>query len=457
MILTMKQKFDKTDKLTYMTKTPVKRLVCTLALPTMASMLVTAFYNLADSFFAGRIDNSSSAAIGIALPLMAIIQALGFFFGHGSGNCISRLLGSGRGQEAERFAATGFFSAFFAGVLLSIFGLVFLDPFVRLFGATETGFESARSYIRIILLGAPFMMSSLVLNNQLRFQGNAFYAMIGIVSGAALNIALDPLFMFACGMGVAGAALATVVSQCAGFALLIAGTFRGGTIRIRFKNFRPSLPILKNVAGGGLPSLCRQGLSAVASVLLNLAAGPFGDAAIAAMSIVSRITMFASSALLGFGQGFQPVCGFNYGAARYDRVREAFFFCVKVAAIALLLISALGFAFSRPLVTLFRNDSQVVEIGARALRMQCLTFPLMAWLIPSNMLLQTIGKTFRASVVSLSRQGLCFVPFILALPPFYGILGIQLSQPVADVLSFLIAIPLTLTVLRELKNKIASC
>lgn len=440
------------DKFTYMTQTPVKKLVGTLAVPTMISMLVTSIYNLADTYFAGQIGTSESAAIGIALPLMAIIQALGFMFGHGSGNYISRLLGSHRGQEADRVASVGFFSAFIAGGVLGALGLIFLSPFVRLLGATETSFELSKDYIGIVLIGTPFMMSSLVLNNQLRFQGSAFYAMAGIVSGAVLNIALDPIFMFACHMGVAGAALATVISQFVGFVLLLIGCSRGENIHIRLRNFRPGLHIYRRIFGGGLPSLCRQGLASVAAVLLNLAAKPYGDAAIAAMSIVSRITMFASSALLGFGQGFQPVCGFNYGAKLYQRVRDAFFFCVKVAAFALIAISVLGFVFAPQLVTLFRDDPEVIKIGALALRMQCVSFPFMAWLIPSNMLLQTIGKTFKASVVSLARQGLCFLPFILILPRFYGILGIQLSQPIADVLSVAIAVPLTITVLRELKR-----
>ena len=448
----MRSEHRTTDKFTYMTGTSVKRLVCTLAVPTIISMLITSLYNLADTFFAGQIGTSESAAIGIALPLMAIIQALGFMFGHGSGNYISRLLGAHRGEEADRVASVGFFSAFITGTVLGVLGILFLDPFVRLLGATETSFAPARDYIRIILIGTPFMMSSLVLNNQLRFQGSAVYAMVGIVSGAVLNIGLDPLFMFVCDMGVAGAALATVISQFVGFLLLIAGCYRGENIHIRLRNFRPSLFLYRRIFGGGLPSLCRQGLSSVAAILLNLAAKPYGDAAIAAMTIVSRIAMFANSALLGFGQGFQPVCGFNYGARLYRRVREAFYFCVKVAAVALVLLGVLGFAFAGPLVALFRNDPEVIRVGTLALRMQCVTFPLMAWIIPSNMLLQTIGKTFKASVVSLARQGLCFVPFILLLPRFYGILGIQLSQPIADVLSLLIAVPLTLSVLRELRR-----
>ena len=321
---------NQADKFARMTQTPIPRLITTLAVPTIISMMITSVYNMADTFFVGRIGTSATGAVGVVFSLMAVIQAIGFMFGQGSGNYIARSLGGQDFRDASRMSATGFFSALIVGGLITLFGLLFLDPLVRLLGATETILPYARDYARYILLGASYMTASLVLNNQLRFQGSASYAMVGIAAGGILNIALDPLFIFVFGMGIAGAAIATVISQFVSFCILLAGCTRGGNIRIHFRDFTPRWELYREILRGGLPSLWRQGLASVATICLNLAAGPYGDAAIAAMSIVSRVNMFASSALIGFGQGFQPVCGFNYGARLYRRVREGFWFCVRV-------------------------------------------------------------------------------------------------------------------------------
>ena len=436
-----------------MTEAPVKRLVCKMAVPTIISMLVTSFYNMADTFFVGRIGTSATGAVGVIFPLMAAIQAVGFFFGQGSGNYISRQLGAQHQDEALRMASTGFFSALGAGFVILAFGMVFQRPLCYLLGATDTIYPYALDYMRWILLGAPYMTAALVLNNQLRLQGNAFYAMIGLVSGAVLNIALDPLLIFGFGMGIAGAALATILSQLVSFCLLLLGVQRSGGVPIHPRFFRPSLSRYRAVMSGGLPSLCRQGLASVSVICLNLAAGPYGDAAIAAMSIVSRVGQFAGSALIGFGQGFQPVCGFNYGAKRYDRVTRAFWFCVRVAVCVLTVLAVAGLIFAPQVIALFRaDDADVIRIGARALRLQCLTLPLLSWVILCNMLLQNIARTVRASVLSMSRQGLFFVPLIFLLPPLLGVLGVQLCQPISDVFSFVIAVPLTVPVLREMKR-----
>lgn len=327
------------EKYIYMTETPVPRLIGELAVPTIISMLVTSFYNMVDTFFVGKIDRQSTAAVGIVFSVMALIQALGFFFGHGSGNYISRRLGAKDFEEAAAMAANGFFLAFLCGLLVMAGGLVFLKPLAVALGSTPTILPYTEDYLRIILIGAPFMTSSLVLNNQLRFQGSAAYAMVGIVTGAVINIVLDPLLIFVCGMGVAGAAAATVISQFCSFLLLLFQSRKGGNIRIQFCNFKPNGHYVKEICRGGIPSLCRQGLASISGILLNHGAGLHGDEAIAAMSIVSRVTMFASSALIGFGQGFQPVCGFNYGAKLYGRVREGFAFCVKYATLFLVGIS----------------------------------------------------------------------------------------------------------------------
>lgn len=442
------QKFDR------MTKTPIPRLIGELAVPTIISMLVTSFYNMADTFFVGKINTSATAAVGIVFPLMAMIQAFGFFCGHGSGNYISRQLGAHNFEDASKMSATGFVSAFVLGLGILVVGFLFTDPLLRIMGSTETILPYARSYMRIILIGAPYMTASLVLNNQLRFQGSAFYSMIGITTGAVLNIGLDPLFIFVLDMGVAGAALATIISQFVSFCLLIAGTFRGGNLRLNLKDFSPSLKYYQNIVKGGAPSLFRQGLGSFATVCLNLMAGPYGDAAIAAMSIVTRISQFAASVVIGFGQGFQPVCGFNYGAKLFKRVQEGFWFCVKFCTSVLLVAAVCGWIFSPNLIGVFlKTDPLVIEYGSQALRLQALTFPLVGWITIANMMLQTIGKTVKASLLAMSRQFLFFVPVILTLPGFLGILGVQLSQPIADFCSFLLAVPLSISVLREMSRE----
>ena len=442
------QKFDR------MTKTPIPRLIGELAVPTIISMLVTSFYNMADAFFVGKINTSATAAVGIVFPLMAMIQAFGFFCGHGSGNYISRQLGAHNFEDASKMSATGFVTAFVLGLGILVVGFLFTDPLLRIMGSTETILPYARSYMRIILIGAPYMTASLVLNNQLRFQGSAFYSMIGITTGAVLNIVLDPLFIFVLDMGVAGAALATIISQFVSFCLLIAGTFRGGNLRLNLKDFSPSLKYYQNIVKGGAPSLFRQGLGSFATVCLNLMAGPYGDAAIAAMSIVTRISQFAASVVIGFGQGFQPVCGFNYGAKLFKRVQEGFWFCVKFCTSVLLVAAVCGWIFSPNLIGIFlKTDPLVIEYGSQALRLQALTFPLVGWITIANMMLQTIGKTVKASLLAMSRQFLFFVPVILTLPGFLGILGVQLSQPIADFCSFLLAVPLSISVLREMSHE----
>lgn len=443
------------EKRTYMLETPVRKLVCTLAGPTILSMLITSFYNMADTFFVGKINTQATGAVGVVFSMMAIIQAIGFFFGHGSGNYISRKLGSGEMDEAEKMSAVGFFSAFIAGIVLMAAGLIFVKPLAYALGSTDTILPYTVSYLGIILLGAPAMTSSLVLNNQMRFQGSAFYAMIGIVSGAVLNIILDPVLIFKCNLGIAGAALATVISQYISFILLIFMTRRGGNIQIHFCNFKPNLYYYKEIIRGGTPSLCRQGLASVATICLNHAAGGYGDAAIAGMSIVSRVSMFANSALIGFGQGFQPVCGFNYGAGKYERVLEAFWFCVKYAFIFLMVVAGAGIFFAPELVALFRKgDPDVIEVGVAALRYQAALFPLNAWIVICNMMLQSVGKGLKASIVASARQGLCFIPLIYILPYFFGLTGVEMCQAVSDVFTLIISIPIGMSVIHEMQRSI---
>ena len=439
------------QKFHQMTETPVSTLICSLALPCIISMLVTAFYNMADTFFVGMLkSNSATGAVGVVFSLMAIIQAVGFFFGHGSGNFISRELGRQNFEEASNMAATGFFSAIAAGALICVLGQIFLEPLATLLGSTPTILPYTKAYLQVILFGAPWMTSSLVLNNQLRYQGSAAYAMVGIASGAVLNIALDPLLIFTFGLGVAGAAWATIISQFVSFCLLLIGCSRGGNLHIHISRVQRKWSYYEMIVKGGLPSLARQGLASVATICLNRAIRPYGDAAIAAMGVVQRITMFGGSAMIGFGQGFQPMCGFNYGARLYQRVKDGFWFCVRSSTVFLLAVSTLGFIFAPQLIALFRDDPEVIACGAAALRFQCVTFFTTGWTVMSNMMLQTIGKTGSATFMAMARQGVFFIPLIYLLSHCFGLVGVQMTQSVADYLAFFCAIPLSRRALKEM-------
>ena len=438
------------DNFRFLTEAPVHRVVLTMAVPTIISMLVTSFYNMADTWFVGRINTQSTAAVGVAFCLMSIIQSVGFFFGHGSGNYISRQLGARHRELAERMAATGFGLSLLTGTLLAVAGELLLPHLAVWLGSTPTIKPYAQAYLGILLLGTPFMTSSLTMNNQMRFQGNAAFAMLGILSGAVLNVALDPLFIFVFGMGIAGAAWATVVSQVLTFALLFRMTHRTGNIPIRLQLFAPTRERFREILAGGTPSLSRQGLAALSVLALNVSAAPYGDAAIAGMSIVSRFCFFVFAIIIGLGQGFQPLCGFCYGARLYQRVRSAFWFCTKLGTSFLLLSSVVGFIFAPHIVQLFRHDPAVVAIGTRALRWQLVTFPLLSTIGLSNMFLQTIRKPLQANLAAAARSGLFFIPLIVVLPRYLGLTGVEMCQAVSDLCAFSLCAPMAWTTLRRM-------
>lgn len=437
-----------------MTQPPVPKLIGQLAFPCIISMLVTSFYNMADTFFVGMMKNTSATgAVGVVFSLMAIIQAVGFFFGHGSGNFISRELGKKNYGEASNMAATGFFSSIISGVLICLLGQIFLDKLAYLLGSTDTILPYTRDYMRIILLGAPWMAGSLVLNNQLRYQGNAIYAMVGIVSGAILNIALDPILIFTLDMGVSGAGWATIISQLVSFCILYIGCKKGSNLQIHFRNIRLKWYYLKMIIQGGLPSLARQSLASLAAIFLNRAAGSYNDAAVAAMSIVQRIMMFGASTVIGFGQGFQPVCGFNFGAGLYQRVKQGFWFCIKVSLGFLTVASVIMFIIAPSMISWFQDDPEVIRYGALALRFQCISFPAQSWIVMSNMMEQSIGRTASATFLSAARQGIFFIPAILLLNSLFGLTGVQMAQAVADILTLICALPIHIYVLKTMIPK----
>lgn len=440
------------DNYEFLTQAPVSRVILTMAVPTIVSMLVTCFYVIVDTYFVGQLNTQSTAAVGIVFPLMSLIQAIGSFFGHGSGAYMSRELGARRTDNASSMATTGLVYALLTGILIAVVALLFLRPLSLVLGSTATSLPFTEQYMAIILLGAPFQIASFTLNSQLRMQGNARYAMWGIISGALLNVILDPILIFACGLQLRGAALATVIGQIVSVAVLLAMChFRATTgVRLRPRFFSLHWHYVREIVYGGSPSLSRQGLASISVVLLNVAAAGYGDAAVAAMSIVSRVTMFVMAVIVGLGQGFQPFCGYCYGAALYNRLRHGFWFTVRVGFIFLLFFSAVFFCFAEQTIAVFRDDAIVIAIGSTALRWHLAVYPLNAYIMAGNMMLQTTRRPIRANVLSSARRGLVFIPFILILPHLFGLMGIAMCQAVCDVVTFIIAIPIVRSAFREM-------
>lgn len=421
-----------------MTKTPIPSLIIKMSIPTIISMLVTNIYNLADTAFVGQLGNSASGAVGIVFGFMAVIQALGFMFGQGSGSIVSRSLGEKDDERACRFASTAFFSSLLAGVILEIVTFLFMNPIVELLGSSPTIAPYAKKYITCILFATPFMISSFVLNNILRYEGKAALGMIGLLVGAIINIGADPLFMFVFDFGIMGAGIATAFSQCISFLILLWMFLCGKTqCKISIRRISGNPADLGNICATGLPSLLRQGLTSISTMLLNSYAVIYGDEAVAAMSIVSRVGMFVFSIGVGIGQGFQPVSGYNYGAKRYDRLREAFRFTFLLAQGLVVLIGAVVAFFAPELMKVFRNDPTVIEIGTRALRLTCyglMTFP---FSMATEMLLQSTGRRVEASILSSLKNGLVFIPVLVILANIRGLMGIQEAQPFTYAISLI--------------------
>ncbi len=435
-----------------MTETPIPKLILSLAAPTILSMLITSIYNLADTFFVGQISTSASGAVGIVSSLMAILQALGFMLGHGAGGIISRSLGSQNTHAATKFASTSFFTALVFGGIITAAGLLTLPDFMMLLGSTETILPHACAYARYILLAAPIMMSSLVMNNILRYEGKASFAMIGLVTGGLLNIALDPLFIFWAGHGH---------RRC--------GPCHGPEPEHQL--LHPALHVPAGQNGQPVPDHGSHpqpggvrhhpddryaqlwpsgGLNSIGGMLLNIAARGYGDAAVAGMSIVSRIFMFIISVAIGTGQGFQPVAGFNYGAKKYHRVQQACLFTMAASFCFLSVILTACWFNAETLIRLFRDDPEVTAVALPAFRYQCFAMLLQPVIVAGNMLFQSIGKSRRATFLACCRQGVFFIPLILTLPRAFGLLGVEICQPIADVLTFFVTVPFLFPFLRQL-------
>lgn len=447
------------EKYALMTGTPVPRLIVRFAIPTIISMMVAAMYNMADAYFVGNLSTQAVAGVGVAFAFQALIQAIGFFFGSGAGTYISRALGAKDMDGAERMAATGFFSPLFLGAVIAAVGLTFLSGLSRILGATPEIVPYANDYLRWLLVAMPFMVSQMSMNNQLRMQGSAWFSMIGITSGCVLNVILDPIFIFTLDLGVSGASLATFVCQAFSWLVLLWGTTRKGNVHIRFRNFTPTWHMLTEITCGGLPSLMRQALGSLSTIAVNWAAAHYAApgteaSAIAAFAVVSRVMICAMSLILGLGQGFQPVVGFNWGAKKYDRVKRAYLFTMRTTFLIILAMSVLGYTFAPEIISFFRSeDPDLIAMGARILRWQCLAFVFVSVTTPTNMLLQNIRRTVPATVLAMSRQGIFFYPAILIVPRIWGIEGLMATLAVADTCTFILALPMCISILRELRER----
>ena len=434
-----------------MVNTPVSKLIIGLAVPTVISMLVTSVYSMADTFFVSHINTQASAAVGIVFPIMSIIQACGFTLGMGGGSLVSVRLGQKRDEDAYKIASTAFFTAIGIGALITLFGNLFSNQFLSLVGASEAVLPYAKDYARYIFWGAPIMCASFVLNNVLRSEGKAFFSMIALASGGLLNIALDPLFIYGLGMGISGAAVATLISQVWGFVGLLSWYLRGKSVcKLSLKYYSFTFKVLGKTVWTGIPSLARQGLASVATILLNTAAGAYGDEAVAAVSIVGKILWFLGSIMVGLGQGFTPVSGYNYGAKRNDRVKKAYFFTVISGTVILGLLSTIIFIFANQLMRGFINDDEAVRIGVDTLRWQVAFVALHPITIGSNMLMQSTRKIRVATFLSMTRQGVYFIPAILILPRLLGLTGVEISQAVADICSAITAIPFVIALFKKM-------
>ena len=436
-----------------MVNTPVSKLITSLAIPTVISMLVTSIYNMADTFFVSQISTQASAAVGVVFPIMSIIQAFGFTLGMGSGSLISIRLGQKRNEEANVIVSTAFFTAIGIGFLITILGIIFSTQFLSLVGASNTILPYAQDYAKYIFFGAPIMTASFVLNNVLRSEGKAFFSMIGLTTGGILNIILDPIFIYALDLGISGAAIATLCSQSISFLILLTCFLKHKTVcHINIKLYSLKKEVLPKIVTTGFPSLSRQGLSSISSILLNTAAGAYGDAAIAGMTITTKIVMFIASIMIGVGQGFSPVSGYNFGAKRYDRVKQAYTFTLTAGFILMGSLATIIFIFANQIMNAFINDLNVVKIGVAALRWQVAFLPFHSLIIGTNMLMQSTRHIKSATYLSMNRNGIYFIPAILILPRVIGLQGVEMAQFVADVLSAITAVPFAIYFFKKMSN-----
>ena len=433
---------------------PISRVIPKMAIPTIVSFLITSIYSLADTYFVSSLGTNATAAVSVNASLDQLIMMCGSMLAMGANSYIARLMGQGDDKKASQVLSTAFFSAAGLGLILLIFGSIFMTPMVRLLGATPTCEQYSIDYATYVLLAAPFMASNFVMNQCLRSEGSATLSMVGMGFGGILNIILDPIFIFYFDMGVAGASLATAISKVVSFAILIYPYItRRSMLNLSVKNFRPSWDIISNVVSVGSSSMFRSGLAVVAGIMLNSIAGNISDSVLAGIGVSTKIMMFPFSIILGFGNGFQPVAGFNWGAKRYDRVSESYRFSSRMALIGSGNMALLLGIFADQLIILFAGtDMEMREIGKFCIISQCIALPIHAWVAIVNMFCVGLGNAKGALVLSTARQGTCFIPIVHLLAGLFGAYGVASVQAVADVLTMILAVPIVLGLLKKVKQ-----
>ncbi len=436
-----------------MTETPVAKLIVKLGIPTTVAMLITSIYNMADTYFVGGIEPESPAAIGaqgaigVLFTLQSIIQAVAYMLGHGCGTFVAKELANKNREKASVYISSSFFLGGTIGIVFAIVGGIVLTPLLRLLGATDGILPYAKQYAMWVLISCPFLICSLIMNNNLRYEGKALFAMIGIGTGGLLNIFGDWLLVRKCNMGVFGAGLSTAVSQTVSFVILLVLHIKTAQSKISFKSIGKSWKIYFSIFKNGFPSFIRQTLNSVSGGVLNNLAGHYGgltdnaDATIAAMTIVNKIANFVMCVGMGISQGLQPVASFNYQAKQYTRVKKALKISMLICFVCVAVLAIPTMIFPREIVMFFQEKTQVADIAAPALRYAMAGLLFMPLFIPLNMMFQSIRKAIIASVLALLRSGVAFIPIIFVLSRFFGILGIQIAQPAADVLTALVNVP----------------
>ncbi len=443
----------------HMTEESVTKLVVSLSLPTVASQMITSVYNMADTFFVTGLGDSAVGGVSIVYALQSIIQAVGFGLAMGAGSLVSRRLGEKDNEGANRYASCAFFAALLFGLLLTLGGLLNLEGLLRLFGSTETILPYAKDYAFIILLGAPLMCASFVMNNILRAEGKATFSMLALMSGGMLNLVLDPIFILKFNMGVAGAALATVISQCISFFVLISFYLTGKSIvKLSSRRISRRAGDYGLIVKTGLPTVFRQGLGSLATTLLNVQVSAYGDAAVAAVGIANKIYMLLRSFVIGVGHGFQPVAGYNYGAGKPRRVKQAFWVATALGTAVSVAASVCLVCFSRSIIGLFNPETaEVAEVGSRMLICIGIALPALGYSTFVNQLYQSLGYVKGATILASCRQGIFFVPLIFLLPALLGLDGILITQPMSDLLTFLVSIPFNIYFLRRVLSEDGIC
>ena len=432
-----------------MTETPVAKLIVSLGIPTTISMLITSIYNMADTYFVGTLGESAQGATGILFTLQAIIQAFAFMMGHGSGTFVAKALADRNVKEASCYVSTAFFFGTGIGLVLMTLGLSLLRPFVLLLGSTETILPYAMDYGMWVLISCPLLIGSLVMNNNLRYEGKAFFAMFGLTAGGLLNILLDYIFVRVIEMGVFGAGMATAISQAVSFVILLFMYQTKAQSHISVRVIARKAAVYLGIMRVGLPSLLRQGLTSISHGILNNLTKPFGDAAIAAISVVNRCSSLVLCIVLGIGQGFQPVASFNYQIGKRRRVKQGMLFTMGLSFLVSVLLGALGFIFAPGIISVFQKSAAVITVGEKGLRYACLGLLFLPLAVPVNMLYQSIREAGIASFLSLMRSGVAFIPVLFIFSMTMGLDGILVSQPIADAITGCVCIPFILMFLRR--------